>query len=367
MFNNFTIFTVIKKNLQGQFDALDQSHEKLLVSIQACLLHVCFIFVFYFLGVVELFYFNFLSVALWCWTAIESLASNYFRASIIGTIEILAHAIYATSLLGLDTGFQLYLWPLLAWLAFTFSNKRLHGVLISLFCMSCLLGVYIFEHHLLTIPTYRFSEATTIYLYISNLFFACCLMVFTAFFIRRGIEIQKNQLRALATRDQLTNLFNRRYFLEFIQKYRQKSIRDKEPFCVVMADIDHFKSINDTYGHSTGDNVLKLVADYLQKGLRSNDIIARWGGEEFLFVLVNCEKQEAARRIEQLRLGFSQNILVEGNNNEVRSVTMSFGVVQSDNDKTIDELISRADQLLFDAKRTGRNKVVTDAILELQT
>lgn len=360
MFNDFEVLTEIKKNLQGKYDALDEAPIKLTVSIGALFIHVIFLFLFFFLEIKALFYFNFLSIALWCWAITESVSNNYFKATIIGTLEIIIHAVFATLLLGVDSGFQLYLFCLLAWLTYSFSDNSLHGVFISILSTVILLTLYIIDKNNLFTSWYTLSDSTTVSLFISNLLLACSLMVFTTFFVRKSVDSQKYQLHKLATHDQLTNLYNRHYFTEFIQKYRQKSIRDKEPFCLVMADVDYFKNINDNYGHITGDNVLKLVADFLQKSLRSHDVIARWGGEEFLFVLVGCEKEEAAKRIEQLRVDFSKQILFDENNNQIEKITMSFGIVESDNTSKIDELISKADELLFAAKRSGRNKVITE-------
>lgn len=365
MFNISTILKQLKANLQGEYAAFDIFPLKLTISFAAFLLHLGFLLLFYFLNIIELFYFNIFSIAMWWWAVIESAKDNYFKATLIGTTEIISHAIYACLLLGIATGFNLYLWSLLAWLAFTFPNRHYGGIVLSMLCVVILIILYVSEQFNLITPAYNLDETLTLTLFISNVFFACSLLIVTTFFVRRSVENQKFQLEQLATHDQLTQLYNRHYFNEFIQKHKQKALRDNEPYCLVMADVDHFKKINDTFGHSKGDKILKLVADYLQKNLRAHDVIARWGGEEFLFILVNCNKQEATNRVEKLRLGFSENILIDKENQTIERITMSFGVVESDHNKTTDELISMADELLFEAKRSGRNKVITEASLAI--
>ena len=356
MSKDLAVLSKIKANLHGEFEPFDIAPIKLTVSVIAFIVHLGFLFLFYFLNIIELVVFNIFSLAAWWWAIIESIKTNYFKATLIGSIEIIAHASYATMLLGDSVGFNLYLWSLLAWLAFSFTHKDIHGVLTGLVCVAMLLFLSLFDELNLISPSYTFSDNLSLSLFILNMLCASGLIVVTTYFIRKSVESQKIQLETLATHDQLTNLYNRHYFVSFIHQYRNKAIRDKEPFCIVMADIDYFKQINDEHGHVIGDQIIKQLADHLKQALRVNDVVARWGGEEFLIVLVNCTLDEGVKRIDNLRQDISELTLVETDNTSI-SITVSFGVAQFKNEQPVDDLISDADALLFSAKRAGRNRV----------
>ncbi len=157
----------------------------------------------------------------------------------------------------------------------------------------------------------------------------------------------------MATHDQLTGLYNRHYLFHSAQKKIARSIRHQTPVSLAMMDIDHFKLVNDRHGHPMGDAILQSVASLLEKQSRKEDIVARFGGEEFIILFDHTELQSAERKAEDLRQ-LTEQLKPEG-----LSVTMSFGVVelQSDNNH-IDDMIKRADEALYLAKEAGRNRIV---------
>lgn len=162
------------------------------------------------------------------------------------------------------------------------------------------------------------------------------------------------RLRDLALKDTLTGLFNRRAAQELLERewaaYRQKDL----PFCVLMIDIDHFKHINDAYGHAVGDKVLAGLAARLRDGTRPSDHAARMGGEEFLVFLPQTEILSAQSAAERLR----QHVAAWTLEPEYLSVTVSIGVAQAAaEDEAFDDLLIRADQALYAAKSAGRNRV----------
>lgn len=160
-----------------------------------------------------------------------------------------------------------------------------------------------------------------------------------------------------ATNDELTGLHNRRYFNERLMDELERAKRYNSPISLLMADIDHFKQINDTYGHLTGDTVLKWIGKLLRKKLRQSDVVARYGGEEFAILLINTPKNPAMDIAEELRSVIETSS--EQENNGIKVMT-SFGVATYDEDATtFDGLIAKADEGLYLAKAQGRNRVCT--------
>ncbi len=160
--------------------------------------------------------------------------------------------------------------------------------------------------------------------------------------------------------DSLTGLSNRRDLLEKLNYEAKRFERSKNPFSIILADIDNFKAINDTYGHGGGDYVLVELANLLARNSRDQDIVSRWGGEEILILLPETDASGAKYLAEKYRkLIESHNFHFDGNQ---ISVTMSFGVnmVFSKNDSNdfIEAVIKRADNCLYEAKKNGKNQVV---------
>lgn len=174
----------------------------------------------------------------------------------------------------------------------------------------------------------------------------------------KRISKQNDELRRLASRDPLTNCLNRRAFFEDLAPLLASAQADGTPLSCIVSDIDHFKSFNDRYGHSVGDQVIQAVAGILGKGIRSADLLCRYGGEEFCMILPGASIEQTATIAEQLRATVEREAgaRVEGASN-VR-VTSSFGIATlTAGTQGIQELIDRADAALYEAKQTGRNRV----------
>lgn len=179
-----------------------------------------------------------------------------------------------------------------------------------------------------------------------------CLILVLLIYRRFIVSKQRNrELGYLATRDPLTNCFNRRVLFDLMKRDFAQSPQPEE-YCVVMIDIDHFKSINDNYGHTAGDTVLSGVATTLQSCVRQNDVVARFGGEEFCIVLPNTSSHQAMRIAQNMRE------TIQVCRFDDIAVTCSLGVTSIRfNAKTPSELIDQADLALFESKSLGRNKV----------
>lgn len=163
-------------------------------------------------------------------------------------------------------------------------------------------------------------------------------------------------------RDWLTGCYNRRGFIELADKVFHQSRRQNDSLSLVLIDMDDFKVINDNHGHDVGDTALQLTAKVLGERLRASDVLARWGGEEFIVLLPNTSEDRAALVAESLREQIANQTLLLGNGHE-HQLTASFGVSSlRRGDKSLDAIVTRADVALYQAKSAGKNRVTPATI-----
>ncbi len=176
-----------------------------------------------------------------------------------------------------------------------------------------------------------------------------------------------NGLEQMASTDPLTRTFNRRVFLRWCERERERNEQKGTPFSVLMIDFDHFKQVNDTYGHHTGDEVLVSAVEHMQNAIRGIDVLGRWGGEEFAVLLPGATGDAASLVAERLRANVARMRLPEAPEtsrvaNPMVRMTVSVGVATYINETdTVHMLLKRADAALYEAKATGRNRVVVGA------
>lgn len=172
-----------------------------------------------------------------------------------------------------------------------------------------------------------------------------------------NVRLREN-LRYQSIRDPLTGLYNRRYLEDFLFKQIHQSERTKTSFAILMLDLDHFKKINDNYGHDAGDAVLKEVGTILQSDIRLGDVAARYGGEEFIVLFYDVDIEIAKTRAEELRTEVSK-VQIKYGAQQVGHITLSIGIAMYPGDaKTSAELIEAADKALYNAKNNGRNQAI---------
>jgi diguanylate cyclase (GGDEF)-like protein len=172
-----------------------------------------------------------------------------------------------------------------------------------------------------------------------------------------NLKLQDN-LRLLSIRDPLTGLYNRRYMQEALEREIRRAKRSHRSLGVIILDLDHFKIFNDTFGHIAGDLVLRSVAEFMQSKVREEDVVCRYGGEEFLLILPEISRPDLAQRAEQLRLGL-QSLKINYNEEILDSVTGSLGAaLYPDHGGTAEQVIETADAALYQAKQQGRNRVI---------
>ncbi|MGI4795174.1 MAG: GGDEF domain-containing protein [Janthinobacterium lividum] len=158
--------------------------------------------------------------------------------------------------------------------------------------------------------------------------------------------------------DALTGLVNRRGFDTRLKRAVARRKLDDIPVCLLIADVDHFKKFNDTYGHKTGDLVLRLVARLLADNVKGKDTAARYGGNEFAIILTGADEHAGSRVAEQIRASLDGKRLVDrGNGRSLTGITISIGAAELSASERLIDLIERADMALYRAKNSGRNKV----------
>lgn len=180
----------------------------------------------------------------------------------------------------------------------------------------------------------------------------------TAFAIFGGyFGLQESRLRESSWRDHLTSLYNLRYFREQLDIQLAQCARDEVPLTLIYFDIDHFKKVNDTYGHAAGDTVLIELSKMIGRILRKNELFARIGGEEFAIFMPRSDAATGARLAERIREIIAGHA-IPINTKTSLPITISMGVVDTQSEEAATSLIERADGAMYQAKKTGRNKVV---------
>ncbi len=170
------------------------------------------------------------------------------------------------------------------------------------------------------------------------------------------------RMQDMAAIDELTGLYNRRFGMKRLNEEYKRALRIEKCMCLIMLDIDHFKSINDTYGHQAGDYVLSAIGKILSESFRSEDIVMRYGGEEFLCVLCNSKSEGAIKRADEIRKKIETFDFIYRDHKIPVTVSGGISILDMKKEKkTPEELIREADEALYTAKRTGRNRIITYA------
>jgi two-component system cell cycle response regulator len=173
---------------------------------------------------------------------------------------------------------------------------------------------------------------------------------------KRILELQQS-LRFAATHDFLTNLLNRAEIIAALEREYSRSGREDKPATIILADIDHFKRVNDTLGHAAGDEVLKQVACRLKADLRPYDLVGRYGGEEFILILPGCSLEVGTRRADEIRKMVGKDPIVTPFGTTSATVSMGVTATSLGRDGGVAELLHEADVSLYAAKNNGRNRI----------
>lgn len=314
--------------------------------------HTLLVPVFFFLDIPSLGYLNMLSVLMWVAGMAANNRNHYALAIALHALEIVIHSIAVVLVLGWEYGFQLYLFGLIPYVLFCQSTRR--EIIVAL-----IIGIAS-SYVALSFWQFYFSGSSSESIISAIIYAANASVVFAAiaiacFYFYKSTLLAEDKLIQLASTDPLTGLLNRRRMNEVLNDTKDESDRYETPFCLMICDIDHFKSINDKYGHDFGDIAIKHVVDIITRRLRKTDHMARWGGEEFLVLYPQTTLDDAVCVTESLRQAIDAKPVEY--NDASSKITLTFGIADKIVGESLQNMIKRADQALYIGKEQGRNCV----------
>ncbi|GGE68766.1 GGDEF domain-containing protein [Streptosporangium jomthongense] len=318
---------------------------------------IAFFFMFHFLGSPILAWINVVSVAMYvaAYYALKR-KQNRFAVRLIW-IEVIVHSALGTVIIGWGSGFHYYL---LMFIPVLFMTMPLRSAVFSLIG---LWGYYIGLDVLMWFmePVQPISSGALLGVHLFNLSVVFGMFSYLAYFYLGMVLSAQHKLRRLATVDSLTRLFNRRQGSFLAEKEISRFRRSGQPVAFMLLDVDHFKTINDRYGHEMGDRILAEIGKLIPAQLRTQDLVARWGGEEFLIILPGSDIDSAMVSAERVREALSSHDW-KAATGITMTVTVSVGVSELCKSDNMASVISRADQALYRGKAGGRNRVEPEEV-----
>ncbi|MCR4806274.1 MAG: GGDEF domain-containing protein [Lachnospiraceae bacterium] len=340
-------------------------------SIVLTMVHFFFMCLFLVYNVRILFIYNFLAVLFYATIAILTVRVSQYTYMFAATfIEIMLHSMLASVMLGWDWGFMTYIMglvPLSFYITYTvdyFKKKLSIPVIASgLVFVGFLIVREITSRYGALLNRY-FPEKVVHGTYLFNMMLTfgflwaiAFLFSLEVYYMQHNLENENISLEQLANYDPLTQLMNRRSMDAYLEESRYRAMKKHETFCIVMADIDDFKKVNDTYGHAAGDKVLVEVSSVITGEVRDNDCVCRWGGEEIV-ILIRSDMERARMVAERICNEVAHRNIDIGP--MYIKVTMTLGIAQFREGESIDEVVERADKCMYDGKIRGKNRVVCD-------
>ena len=291
------------------------------------------------------------------WRQQQSRPVSYWSACVVCQLTVL---------IGIVTGQGTFINTHFYFLAFSLTAPLIvpitHGKRLAVLCLECL-AVYVGLEYFQWAPAPEVLQlpANTVKRLELLITVSCSGILFMAFYISESFsEELETRLRTMATTDTLTQLANRRTFQTALARALALAQRNATPMCLAMFDVDFFKRVNDTYGHETGDDVLKHVAQVVQSAARGGDLVARFGGEEFVVLMHDCTVDHALVAAERIRLALQSAPCLAGVH--TIAVTASIGIAQWQTGTETKQWLEAADSALYRAKQAGRNRVELAAL-----
>jgi diguanylate cyclase (GGDEF)-like protein len=325
----------------------------------AAIAHFAFLLIFFYLDIPPLVIINIISLSVYavCLKSLNSSleSNNFVLIGWLVYVELIGHATLTSYYVGIHSGFHYYI-VLLAVLPFlTFSDSRIIGIIkiVFIILLFSIIDGTMFDYE----PPYRIEQGFSNQLRIINAtIFISSTILISLFYAKINYDIRK-QLESASTTDQLTGLHNRRLFIHLAKLELIKISRHQTTISLIIMDIDDFKNINDDYGHNCGDDVLQHLALMIGETIRPDDIVSRWGGEEFTVLLPNTEIKQAHIIAERIRQAIECQS-VKCSHSEL-SVTVTIGITTTDSaDTSLDELVEQADYAMYTGKAKGKNQCV---------
>lgn len=325
----------------------------LITSLFALITHALLIPIFFAIGAQNLALINAASVLIWIAIFLLNARGRYVAAIDLGSAEIALHSLAATAILGSSFGFHFYLWPLTTLVVLNPALRSSLSYLVagSIMLLFALLSVFAAGDLLNTL------EPTTVHaIRFANIMLAGAPMILSGTFAKQLFRRQKNSLIDIAQTDELTGAYNRRYALNVLKQADSTRRETGQPYAIGICDLDHFKSINDNFGHDVGDSVLRQFSSLMTTSVRSGDCMARWGGEEFILIFPGATGSTMEKTLNKIQgqLRSDKRIRISDD----RCLSMSAGVAEAGDDDSMEAVIKRADEALYLAKTKGRDAVV---------
>lgn len=318
---------------------------------------VSFFFLFLFLGSPILAWVNVISVGMYV-AGYYALRRKHNRLAVrLIWLEVIGHSALGTILIGWGSGFHYYLMMFIPVLFITMPLRRAVVSLVWLWGYYVGLSILMWSID----PIQPISAGALLGVHVFNLSVVFAMFSYLSYFYLQMVLSGQRKLRRLATIDSLTGLFNRRHASYLAEKEISRFRRSGHPVSFMLLDVDHFKLINDLYGHEMGDTILTEIGRLIPIQLRSQDFVARWGGEEFLVVLPDTRIERAFASAERVREALRIHDWEAITGKEL-NVTVSVGVSELGENDDLGAVVSRADQALYRGKAGGRNRVEQEVI-----
>lgn len=330
--------------------------------------HVIYLFMFHIFGVTPMERYNYFSVAFYALMVIPVFKCKK-RApfALLALLEIAVHACLGAYYMGADIGFMNFLIYSMPLPFFLNLKKWYTPYLLSVSNLILLVIVKINLRNVEFIPYTFYNRSITNFFFILNTIFGFCILIYfsSISLIQKKLsditQIKKNEeLKQLANVDPLTQLFNRRAMTNFLKTIAKNSEKYDTSYLIGLADIDDFKKVNDTYGHDLGDKVLKCISDIFVKEVPSEGFVCRWGGEEILYVIPSCTKEDGIKYSQNIRSSCEQHRYFD--KDQCFSVTVTIGIHYAKPGEDFEKAVKLADDRLYTGKHMGKNIVISTDI-----
>ena len=354
----------------NNFEQINDKQFYLMGNASLLIGHIIYLLLFHWMGVIEMERYNYFSVAFYAvMLFFIKKYNNQTPFILLMIVEIIIHAGLSTLYLGWSAGFGQFMLCIISIPFYLPIKLKFIPYILSVIDISIFIGLKFFTN--VNEPLYDFANmrANNI-IYITNSVFSCGIIVFMAsnyIFTKNAaqkkMEVQNEELQRLAMIDPLTELFNRRAMMNFFEVIQNNSLKTNSDYIIGLGDIDDFKKINDSYGHTAGDEVLKAISEIFVRDVPAEGYVCRWGGEEILFAIPNTNMEQGMEVSKKI----SNDILTHEftSNGKNYNVSITIGVTQVSSGSDLEIGIKTADKRLYDGKEHGKKCVVGNTLVRV--
>ncbi|WP_426448531.1 GGDEF domain-containing protein [Paenibacillus sp. S-38] len=317
------------------------------------IIHLMWTMLFWGLGVLPMVLYNALSTCFFICSYLFLLKKHHTLWALLLHLEIRLHMVLASVTVGWETGFHYYFFILI----FAAFMIPMYGRPMRIFLAVSDVVIYLLLYSYTPLPRYPVPDLYVDLVNIHNIVLVTVTIALLSSVFRKRITETVGELQNAASTDPLTGLLNRRSMYTRLEREQNRSQAHGISYCVLLCDIDNFKTFNDLYGHDCGDYVLRDCADSIRRLVRTGDAVSRWGGEEFLILLPETALEEAASIAERIRSHLYES--VHSYEGRELHISLTFGLAACPPARSVNDCIQQADQALMLGKQEGKNRVVT--------